>query len=207
METTTELQEAQPTKPPADSPAQVETSIADHLFQLPPQEPTDHQFPHPPQEPMDHPSPQPPQELTDHQSPHPPQEPMDQPLLAQLDMDQDMDHLQIPLQLEQLPMVPVGNPTLLHQALDQPQDILLELPTEPLEPLELLEELLTEHLEQLDQLPMVLLESLEELPMELDQAASQAAIPHHMELETLATSLEPLEPQEAVSIHPSHLQD
>lgn len=56
-----------------------------------------------------------------------------------LDMDQDTDHLPLPLPLEPPPMVQLPNLTLLHQELDQLQDILLELPTEPLEPLESLE--------------------------------------------------------------------
>ncbi len=118
-------------------------------------------------------------------------------------------------------MVPLPNLPLLHQEFDQAQDILLDLPTEPLELLESLEvlhteqlELLeslevlpTEHLEPLEPLPTAPLELLEELPTELDQAVFQAATHHHpTELETLATLPEPSELQAAVLPHPSRLQ-
>ena len=182
-----ELQEPLPTNLPADSPLQEETSMLEHQFPLLPQEPMDLQFP------------------------HPPQEPTDQPALESLDMDHlDTDHLPPPLQLELPPMVPLPNPPLPHQELDQLQDIPLELLTEQVEPLELLEVPPTEHLESLEPLPMVLPELLEELPMELQEAFQAATLHHHMELETLATLLEPmehLELLEAVLIHPSHLQD
>lgn len=78
-------------------------------------------------------------EPMDPPSPHPPQEPTDQPPPVSLDTDQDTDHLPLPLPLELPPMVPLPNLPLLHQELDQLQDILLELPTEPLELLESLE--------------------------------------------------------------------